>query len=346
MDNYFKSRFYWLVTFSIFGFMLGGCSYMPNTEGVDQARAAYSEAAQNTQIAQNAPVALHEAKIALEQAEQAVKDNADQEDINNLAYVAKRKVEIAQAVAQKNMAQKDMDRLAQERTQLNIDLRQAQADRAEKQAQQARQETEQLRQELSSLQGQLKETSRGTVLTLSDVLFGYNKAVLNPNAVRDLETLTEYLQNHPKRELLIEGYTDDTGSPTYNRGLAERRADVVAKYLTQHGVDPDRLAIRGYGEQYPVATNSTPSGRQQNRRVEIVLLQEGEKASVAARRGRGEERADFAQLDTNRDGYINKNEAANNSELSNNFSSADSNRDGKISRSEFSVFELKEQQSR
>jgi OOP family OmpA-OmpF porin len=85
----------------------------------------------------------------------------------------------------------------------------------------------------------------------------------------------------PDRKVLIEGHTDSSGSASYNSDLSQRRANAVEALLINQGVDPTRIVARGYGESYPVATNDTAAGRQQNRRVEIVILKPG--ASEAPR---------------------------------------------------------------
>lgn len=103
------------------------------------------------------------------------------------------------------------------------------------------------------------------------ILFDFDSYDLRANARNDLADLARSLGNYPNTDALVVGYTDSTGSDDYNQTLSERRANSVATYLAQQGVSPGRMQISGMGESNPVASNATPEGRQQNRRVEIAL---------------------------------------------------------------------------
>jgi outer membrane protein OmpA-like peptidoglycan-associated protein len=116
-----------------------------------------------------------------------------------------------------------------------------------------------------------KKTKRGLVFTLGSVLFATNKSNLNENARNSVNELTAYLQDHPTRNIRIEGYTDSTGSKKYNQSLSIRRAKSVEDALLKAGIDKSRMQAKGYGLQFPVATNKTVDGRQLNRRVEVVI---------------------------------------------------------------------------
>jgi outer membrane protein OmpA-like peptidoglycan-associated protein len=137
--------------------------------------------------------------------------------------------------------------------------------------------TQQLEAELAYFKA--KETERGLVLTLGDVLFEYNEADLRADTLQKLYVLVTYLKEHPDRNVLIEGHTDSTGTETYNLELSQRRATAVRTFLARNGIDPGRLTTRGYGQAQPVASNATAAGRQENRRVEIVILHEGERVA-------------------------------------------------------------------
>ena len=89
--------------------------------------------------------------------------------------------------------------------------------------------------------------------------------------MRDVQKLADFLNENPDRKLIVEGYTDSTGSDTYNQGLSERRAEAVRRALTRAGVDPQRIQTVGYGEAYPVASNDSASSRAMNRRVEVTI---------------------------------------------------------------------------
>ena len=103
-----------------------------------------------------------------------------------------------------------------------------------------------------------------------------DKATLKPGATRDLDRLARFLKEYPDRAVLVEGHTDNTGSDAHNLTLSEQRAESVRSYLIKDGVAEQRVLARGYGKAYPIAGNDTASGRQRNRRVEIVILHAGE----------------------------------------------------------------------
>lgn len=109
------------------------------------------------------------------------------------------------------------------------------------------------------------------VITLGDVLFGTDMARLNPEGLRTAKKLADVLQQNPQRTVLVEGFTDSTGTAAHNQELSERRATSVRTALQEMGIAPERVAVRGYGQAYPVASNTTAQDRQLNRRVEIVL---------------------------------------------------------------------------
>jgi outer membrane protein OmpA-like peptidoglycan-associated protein len=98
------------------------------------------------------------------------------------------------------------------------------------------------------------------------------KANLKPGATRSLTNVAQFLRENPERQITIEGYTDNVGSDAYNRELSQRRADSVRDFLVQSGISADRITARGLGEEYPVASNDTQAGRQQNRRVQIIII--------------------------------------------------------------------------
>lgn len=128
------------------------------------------------------------------------------------------------------------------------------------------------------------KTDRGLVLTLGDVLFDTGKANWNPGAAGKLDQLVTFLTQHPDRRVQIDGFTDNVGSESSNVSLSQRRADVVRMALQSRGIDPTRISSHGYGEEFPVASNAEASGRQMNRRVEIVIG--GDNGGTVADRGR------------------------------------------------------------
>lgn len=116
-----------------------------------------------------------------------------------------------------------------------------------------------------------KPTDRGLVLTLGDVLFETGSATLSPGAGRNMDRLVQFLTDHPERLVQIDGFTDSVGTDSFNQDLSQHRADAVRYQLVSRGISSTRIATQGYGKAYPVASNSDSSGRQLNRRVEVVI---------------------------------------------------------------------------
>ena len=129
---------------------------------------------------------------------------------------------------------------------------------------------EQLRQQLNVVL-ETRETARGLIVNLSDVLFDTAKATLKPGAREKLARVSGILGSHPGLKLEIEGHTDSVGTDEYNQELSERRAESVRAYLVAQRIAPQSITTKGFGEQQPVATNDTAAGRQRNRRVELVV---------------------------------------------------------------------------
>lgn len=259
-------------------------------------------------VQERASVELYEAEQALQRAEQAWDTQQDAEEASHLAYVTTRKTERAtlaaearEAVAEARRLSEQRDRIrlqartreaeaslsAAERARREAERRAVEAERARLDAETARSEAEtareaaeaaaareaELRQQIEELQA--KETDRGIVLTLGDVLFDVDQATLKPGAMQNLYRLVTFLKEHPDRPALVEGHTDSTGAEAYNVSLSQRRADAVVTFLVENGIEPSRLLARGYGPALPVATNATAEGRQRNRRVEVVILDPG-----------------------------------------------------------------------
>jgi len=116
-----------------------------------------------------------------------------------------------------------------------------------------------------------KTTERGLVLTLGNVLFATGRSDLKPGATNSLDKLVSFLNQYPDRNAVIEGHTDNVGTSISNQALSQHRADSVNTYLLQHGINSQRLSASGMGEDQPVADNDSENGRQQNRRVEIII---------------------------------------------------------------------------
>jgi len=230
-------------------------------ESLEEARRAVDAARSDQDVLAHAPEQLQESEQALDRADSAFRSGADQDQIDHLAYVAEQRAAVAEAVADERVALAEIEEFGGERDALVLDARDRQI--------------RVLETELAELQAQ--RTERGLVVTLSDdILFDVDQAELKPGGQQQLARVADFLRNHPDRGVVVEGHTDSTASDTYNLALSQRRANAVEDFLITQGVEPTRISARGYGEQLPVATNDTAAGRQQNRRVELVVLDSGE----------------------------------------------------------------------
>ena len=154
----------------------------------------------------------------------------------------------------------------------------SQAEVETQQAEQAKDEAvrqkEEMRQRLVAQLNQVlqtRDTARGLIVSMPDVLFDFNKYTLKPEAREKLAKISGIVLAYPDLKLNIEGHTDSIGSDDYNQQLSEKRADSVRGYLISQGMKPDDISATGLGKANPVADNSTSQGRQLNRRVEMVV---------------------------------------------------------------------------
>lgn len=282
--------------------MLAACSSMPTTtSSLDQARGDFVAANNNPQVSAYAPLEFKQASDALEAANAAAARRESLDQIDRLAYIAKQKIATAQQVASQKAAEADIANAGQQRDRLRLQARTAEADRAKMDAERAKMDAQsaqaqaqdaqrkamdaeaqtreaqaraaQLEAQMADLQA--KKTERGMIITIGDVLFATNQANLTPNGVNTVRKLADVLNQNPNRTVLVEGFTDSTGTAAHNQELSDRRAASVASGLTGMGITRERVAMRGYGEAYPVAGNVAAGARQLNRRVEIVLSNEG-----------------------------------------------------------------------
>jgi outer membrane protein OmpA-like peptidoglycan-associated protein len=209
-------------------------------------------------------------------AEEARRRQADAERLS--AESARAAAEKARAEADAAAARLAQERQAAEAARLAADQARA---AAEAQAQQARAAAEQAEREKTELRERLRqqldavletrETARGLIVNISDVLFDFDRANLKPGAREKLARVAGILLTQPSLMIEVEGHTDSVGSDTYNQGLSERRANSVREYLVEQGIQPTIIAAAGFGEARPAVSNDTAAGRQQNRRVELVV---------------------------------------------------------------------------
>jgi outer membrane protein OmpA-like peptidoglycan-associated protein len=257
-----------------------GCASTPTTNpALENARTAVRSAEADPNVGKYAALDLQAAKTELQEAESAAMKH-DEAGIAQPAYLAAQTARLAQIKAS---AKADDARVAAgqtERDRIQLSARTAEVDSAKLARDRATQKASALQSEVDALNA--KPTDRGLVLTLGDVLFDTGKADLNPGASRNLDKLVQFLTEHDDRRVEIDGYTDSVGTDSFNVDLSQRRADTVKAVLVSRGIDSSRIVTRGYGKDFQVASNSEASGRQLNRRVEIVIGGENG-AAVAAR---------------------------------------------------------------
>jgi outer membrane protein OmpA-like peptidoglycan-associated protein len=174
---------------------------------------------------------------------------------------------------QRASAQSEADRLKQENdakmAAAQSDLDRAARDRAQAEAEKVELRAKLLQQFNAILQ--TRDTARGLIVNLSDVLFDTAKFTLRPEAREKLAKVAGIVSGHPGLRLAVEGHTDNVGGDNYNQELSERRGSAVRDYLTRQGMQQDAVTTKGFGKSQPIATNDTAAGRQQNRRVELVI---------------------------------------------------------------------------
>jgi outer membrane protein OmpA-like peptidoglycan-associated protein len=157
--------------------------------------------------------------------------------------------------AQRAAAQTDLDRVGREKNQLETEKTELRA---------------QLLLQFNTIL-QTRDTARGLIVNMSDVLFDTAKFSLRPEAREKLAKVAGIVSGHPGLKLDVEGHTDSVGGDDYNQELSEQRGGAVREYLIAQGMAQDSVSSRGFGRTQPVASNDTASGRQQNRRVELVI---------------------------------------------------------------------------
>lgn len=254
--------------------VLAACAAAPmKPDGAAAARDKLTQLQSDPDLANRAPLAVKDAEAAVRAAEQP---EADQNLGAYRVYIADRKVDIARAQAETSLAESERPAISAQGERARLDARTQEADAAhlaaassEEAAAKSAEQAAEFQRQLAELQA--KPTDHGLVLTLGDVLFETGRADLKAGATGNLARLVTFLNRYPDRTVAIEGYTDSVGDKDYNQGLSERRADSVKAYLTGQGINATRLSASGKGESDPVAGNGSAAGRQQNRRVEVVI---------------------------------------------------------------------------
>jgi outer membrane protein OmpA-like peptidoglycan-associated protein len=292
----------------------GCAQKMTSNTALDEAKIAYQAAQANPTVMRSAPLELKKAEMALTKAEETFQKNGELAVVEHQAYLSKQHSAIAQEIGNQKMAEAAIEQASAERNKVLLEARATEATLAQKQAAAekaaamkameeaqaqkaaaekasmeaaeqrmaaekamaealaAQEKAGKLEQEIAELQA--VKADRGLVMTLGDVVFDVNKADLKPGGILTVDKLAAFLAEYPTRRVMIEGFTDSTGDADYNQGLSERRALAVRNALLEKDIESTRVDFRGYGEEFPVATNTTAAGRQMNRRVEIIISDE------------------------------------------------------------------------
>lgn len=266
----------------------------PMNAGLEAARADYRAAQQDAQLVAKAPLVLQEAGDALALAGKAQLRGDDAAEVDHLTYLAAGRIAIAREVGRRGIAEQAVADAADQRQRQQLQGRTDEVDSARRQAEASRQDAETatrmaadarrdaaasaeraeaLRLQIVALDA--RQTERGMVVTIGDLLFGSGRTALQEGTQPSVDRLAAFLQQNPEQSALIEGFTDSVGATESNQRLSEARAEAVRQALIVRGVGAQRLTAQGFGEAYPVAANDSDAGRQSNRRVEVVLSGDG-----------------------------------------------------------------------
>jgi outer membrane protein OmpA-like peptidoglycan-associated protein len=264
---------------------LSACTSTPERiESLENARAIVPQV-EGSPRAGVAAANVSAARHSLDTANKLVDSGGKVGDIEFEASIATLNAQIANEKILTAQANEEIQKGTADRQAVLIQSREREAqmrtDEAERRGQEAREaglRAQTLEQELADLKA--KQTDRGLVLTLGDVLFDTGKATLKPGAFATIERLAAALKEVPARKVVIEGHTDSVGSDEFNMQLSQNRALSVQSALMQRGVAASQITTLGKGESTPVASNDDAGGRQQNRRVELIF--QNERASVAS----------------------------------------------------------------
>jgi outer membrane protein OmpA-like peptidoglycan-associated protein len=274
---------------------MAGCASTPKSnEALEGARSIVQAAEADPSVAKYAPLDLQTAKSDLAVADAAFM-RRDEPSIAQPAYMAAQNARLAQlrgaakaADARVAAGQAERDSIVLAARTNQVDSANRAKDAANRATDDAKIARDQATENAGRLQAEVdalkaKPTDRGLVLTLGDVLFETGSSTLSSGAGRNIERLVQFLTEHPERLIQIDGFTDSVGTDSFNLDLSQHRADAVRYQLVSRGISSTRIGTQGYGKAYPVAGNSESSGRQLNRRVEVVIGADNGTA-IAARR--------------------------------------------------------------
>lgn len=267
--------------------LVASCSSTPvSPEGSAQVRNKLTALQNDSNLASQIRAELREAEEAVQIAEQPLPED-EVELGEHRVYIAENKVAIAEAKATTRFAEVQRALLSEEREAARLQARTQEANQARLDAERARSDADAAQQsraqaeilaaqQAAEYQRQIdaleaEPTDRGLVLTLGDVLFATGSAEIRGGANTNLNKLVSFLQQYPERNVQIEGHTDNVGSSQINQVLSRQRAESVRNHLIQQGIASNRITAMGLSMNQPIASNDTAEGRQQNRRVEIII---------------------------------------------------------------------------
>ena len=245
--------------------LLTGCASQQSQQVLGEAEASFQQVKEDPNVLRSAPKDVIRAGESLARAERLSSYWGSADDVVHYAYLSQRYSQIARQHADLVLNQERLARLELERERLQLALREAKLLGAQQQGQW-------LEEQVVNLAA--SETDRGLVMTLGDVLFDAGRTELKASANRTILKLVQFLQINPRRNIRIEGYTDNRGVSAENLELSRARAQAVADVLVDLGIDSRRMQVKGYGEAHPLAENASAKGRAQNRRVEILISDE------------------------------------------------------------------------
>jgi outer membrane protein OmpA-like peptidoglycan-associated protein len=291
---------------------LAACQTTPGPNpDLAAARASLDQARSNPYVGRSGAVELQSAQQAMTRAETAWAADRDVEQTRHLAYLARKRADIAMAVGMQAQSDERVQQFGAERERLRLQARSREADIATASAREAQADARNAQADARNAQTdarnaqadaqiskeqadaarllalkqsgraeglerdladmKARKTDRGMVVTLGDVLFDTGKSSLQPGAQRSVAQLVQVLIHHPERRVLIEGFTDSVGSEEMNMKLSQSRAETFQRELMNGGIAADRIEVRAWGEANPVADNGSAAGRQRNRRVEVLF---------------------------------------------------------------------------
>ncbi|MGB5812250.1 MAG: OmpA family protein [Polyangiales bacterium] len=284
MSGRIKTAINYGASLTMAGALCASCATALPSAQLEDARSAYQAASRGVTAELN-PAGLHEAEQALAQAEQAYQADPGSSKAQDLAYIAHRRVQIADADADAEQAKieekqakagyTEQLRSTAENASAQLDATQG-ALASERQARLAAEKRAEDALEALEDVANVQQDANGLKITLSGaVIFKTNSSDLRDVAKTRLTEVADAIEGYPDKSIVVEGHTDARGPEGYNQQLSQRRAETVRSYLISQGVASDRIRAVGKGESEPLAENDTAEGRANNRRVEIIVGEPG-----------------------------------------------------------------------